>query len=229
MWTRTELKEKAKPAFKANYWVSVLAAIICIIFAGASGSSSRHSSSDATHDIINKGGSAFAFFIAFLAGVTVITALLIVLKIVVVNALIVGAQKVFISNEESDDKTPVSEIGFAFREGYWKNVAVTMFLKDLFTALWTLLFVIPGIIKSYEYRMIPYLLARNPEMSYSDAFAKSKEMMAGQKWNAFILDLSFIGWFLLSGITFGVLGVFYVYPYFYQTSAELFLSLEKMD
>ena len=102
-----------------------------------------------------------------------------------------------------------------------------MFLMDLFTALWTLLFVIPGIIKSYEYKMIPYLLAEDPEMSYQDAFAKSKEMMHGQKWNAFVLDLSFIGWHILSAFTLGILGIFYVMPYYYQTSAELYLTLKN--
>ena len=66
----------------------------------------------------------------------------------------------------------------------------------------------PGIIKSYEYRMIPYILAENPSINWREAFRLSKAMMDGQKWNTFVLDLSFIGWDLLSAVTGGLLGLF---------------------
>ena len=85
-----------------------------------------------------------------------------------------------------------------------------------------LLFIIPGIVKSYEYMMIPYLLAEHPEMTRQEAFAESKQMMDGNKWDAFVLDLSFIGWTLLGVCTFGILLVFYVEPYIYLTRAELY-------
>ncbi len=93
------------------------------------------------------------------------------------------------------------------------NVVLVMFLKNLFTSLWTLLFVIPGIVKHYEYLMIPYILAENPGMDRKEAFQISKRMMDGQKMETFILDLSFIGWILLSAITCGIVGIFYVNPY----------------
>lgn len=225
MWTRKELKEKALPAFKANYWVSVVAALVIGLFAAAGGSSSRHSSSNGTDG--SAIGMAGLYVLAILIAALVAVSVVIVVKILIGNALIVGAQKVFINNETTPDDAQIGKIVFVFSNGYWGNVTLTMFLKDLFTGLWTLLFVIPGIIKSYEYRMIPYLLADNPEMTHQEAFAKSKEMMNGQKWNAFVLDLSFIGWFILTVLTLGILGVFYVYPYFYQTSAELYLTLKE--
>ena len=90
---------------------------------------------------------------------------------------------------------------------YLRNVA-TIFCRDLYTALWTLCLVIPGIVKSYEYKMIPYILAENPRISRKRAFEISKNMMDGEKWNAFVLDLSFIGWNLLSTITFGIVRSF---------------------
>lgn len=77
----------------------------------------------------------------------------------------------------------------------------TLFLMKLYTFLWSLLLIIPGIVKSYEYRMVPYLLADCPDLSTEDAFRISREMMDGEKMNAFILDLSFIGWKILSSIT----------------------------
>ena len=85
-----------------------------------------------------------------------------------------------------------------------------------------LLFIIPGIVKSYEYMMIPYLLAEHPEMTRQEAFAESKQMMDGNKWDAFVLDLSFIGWFILEKISFGLAGLFFVRPYYETVFAELY-------
>jgi hypothetical protein len=91
--------------------------------------------------------------------------------------------------------------------------------------LWTLLFIIPGIVKAYEYRMIPYILAENPHMSRKEVFAASKSMMMGNKWKAFVLDLSFLGWHILSVFTVGILELFYVAPYVYATNAALYEAL----
>ena len=77
-----------------------------------------------------------------------------------------------------------------------------MFLRDLFTALWSLLLVVPGIVKHYEYLMVPYIIAENPAMDYKEAFQISKQMMDGEKMEAFIMDLSFLGWYLLTSCNF---------------------------
>lgn len=106
------------------------------------------------------------------------------------------------------------------------NVA-TIFCRDLYTVLWTLCLIIPGIVKSYEYKMIPYILAENPRISRKRAFEISKNMMDGEKWNAFVLDLSFIGWNLLSTITFGIVGVLYVNPYVNTTWAEFYKVMRE--
>ena len=102
-----------------------------------------------------------------------------------------------------------------------------MFFKDLFTALWSLLLIIPGIIKGYEYCMIPYLLAEDPSISKDDAFAATKQMMDGDKWNTFVLDLSFIGWAFLGVLTCCILNIFYVAPYQNLTNAQLFYALKN--
>ena len=86
----------------------------------------------------------------------------------------------------------------------------------------------PGIIKAYEYRMIPYILAENPDIDTKEAFARSKEMMTGNKWDAFVLDLSFLGWILLSVCTCGILAIFWVNPYMYMTDAELYVALKEI-
>ena len=107
------------------------------------------------------------------------------------------------------------------------NIVSGIFLQNLFIFLWSLLLIIPGIVKSYQYRMIPYLLAEDPNLSFSEATRLSTEMMSGEKRDAFVLDLSFLGWQLLSCITCGILGVFYVNPYVQATNAELYVALKE--
>lgn len=102
-----------------------------------------------------------------------------------------------------------------------------MFFRTLFTFLWSLLFIIPGIVKSYEYMMIPFILADEPTISRKEAFARSKAMMLGNKWNAFVLDLSFLGWLILACFTLGILNIFFVNPYMYLSHAELYHSLKN--
>ena len=109
----------------------------------------------------------------------------------------------------------------------YANGIITMLLRTVFTALWTLLLIIPGIIKSYEYRMIPYILAENPDLEWREVFSISRRMMDGEKWNAFILDLSFLGWAFLSAITLGLVGIFYVNPYKGLTDAALYMALRE--
>ena len=75
------------------------------------------------------------------------------------------------------------------------------FLRILYITLWSLLFVSPGIVKSYAYAMTPFIMAENPEMSANDAITASRELMDGHKGDLFILDLSFIGWGILAAVT----------------------------
>lgn len=86
------------------------------------------------------------------------------------------------------------------------------FLRSLYTALWSLLFIIPGIVKSYAYAMTPFIMAENPEMTASEAITASKEMMNGHKGELFTLDLTFIGWDLLCLLTLNI-GHIWLNPY----------------
>ena len=97
----------------------------------------------------------------------------------------------------------------------------------LFIFLWSLLFVIPGIVKAYSYRMIPYLMAEDSNLSFFEAKDLSRRMMDGHKWNTFILDLSFIPWHILSFLTAGIVGVLYVVPYVEYTDVELYRVLRQ--
>lgn len=101
-----------------------------------------------------------------------------------------------------------------------------MCLMDLKTLLWLFLFIVPGVVKAYEYSMIPYLLAENPNLSASEAFSLSKQMTTGQKMDLFVLDLSFIGWGFLGLICCGI-GLLFVQPYPEATKAEVYLILKQ--
>ena len=156
--------------------------------------------------------------------VLAIVAVALILRALLFNPLEVGGRKFFMENA-CEKKEGIGTMLDGFQNGYYGNVVVAMLVRDVKIFLWSLLLVIPGIIKAYEYRMVPYILAEHPELNYREVLNMSSEMMNGQKMNAFVLDLSFIGWYLLSGITGGIAGIFWVNPYVYATDAELYLEL----
>lgn len=282
MWTRAQVKQRGKFGFRANYWKSVLVAVIisCIAagsfsFGGAGGSSvtddflsdqiskvedhimgwddtdsdddwddddwddddwdddfisgfqqgynSVDGTSDEDFDVIRAGMAALiGFILVFLVIFVVALAIAFTITAFLLNPLELGCKRFFLRNLNM--KAEVKEVCFSFDHSYM-NIVKTLFFRDLYTFLWSLLFIIPGIIKAYEYQMIPYLLAEHPDMPKDQAFAMSRQMMKGQKWKAFVLDLSFLGWSILSLFTLGILGLFYVNPYKYSTKAALYETL----
>lgn len=147
--------------------------------------------------------------------------------IFIANLLIVGVRKLFIENSnESNDKIELKDFTSSFRGHHIVNIAYIMFCRMIFYVLWSLT-IIGVFIKMYEYRMIPFILAEHPEMKRKDVFALSRKMMHGNKWNSFILDISFIGWHLLSIITFGLSSIFYFNSYHLATYTELYNTLKE--
>lgn len=231
MWNRKELKEKGKLAFKANYWWCVLVSVIIMAVTGAAGGSSNSGASGGNDEFAaslqaasSQSGMSIGVVAAVLGILAVGMIIGLLIKLFVCNPIEMGGCRFFLAN--SDGKAQIGDVVAAFKNGY-VNVALTLFLRDLFVSLWSLLLIVPGIIKAYEYRMVPYILAEDPTIDHKEAFAKSKAMMTGQKWNAFVLDLSFIGWGILSTVTCGILGVFYVNPYIFATGAELYKTLKE--
>ena len=98
--------------------------------------------------------------------------------------------------------------------------------RQLFTFLWSMLFIIPGIVKSLAYSMQPYILAECPDVTAKDSLKLSMRMMEGKKMRLFVLGLSFIGWALLSGLTAGILALLYVGPYMQQTMAQFYQEVK---
>ncbi len=224
MWTRAQLKANGKMNFKKNYWPCVVASLV---LAAATGASSGGVSNSASNTVQSEGISGIdpSIIMAILAAISVVLVIAIAIDIFVMNPLEVGAQRFFIVNRQVE-KADLKEIAFAFKNMYM-NVVKTIFLRDIFLFLWSCLFIIPGIVKSYSYRMVPYILAENPEMNSSDAITLSRNMMNGNKWAAFVLDLSFIGWNLLGALLCLIPTVFYVAPYQNATNAELYTAIKE--
>lgn len=207
-------------AFKKNYVSAVVVALLMGIFGTVSGESSARRVSE-NSDIYSGNLFNVGMITGLLAGiVTVVILIVLVAKVFVGNLLKMGGYRFFILNQTA--QPGIGTLLDGFRSGHYVNIVLTMFLRDLFTTLWSLLLVVPGIVKHYEYLMVPYIIAENPAMDYKEAFQISKQMMDGEKMEAFIMDLSFLGWYLLSAVTCGLLAIFYVNPYVQASFAEMY-------
>lgn len=237
MWTRAELKSKAKATMKKGYWKMFLVGLILsFVTGGGGGASGRSGSGNTNINIgdggISEGGQLFTempkylpLIISGVVGFILISILVaIALRIMLGYPLEVGCRKFFI--ETTEHKFDLNNLGYSFKgERYW-DIVRTMLYRGVLIILWGLLLIIPGIIKAYSYRMVPYIIAENPGIGHTRALELSAEMTYGQKMDIFILDLSFIGWYLLGTLLLGI-GVLFVHPYVYGTGAELYRSLKE--
>ena len=227
MWTRKELKDQAKAGLKRNYWKSVIVGfLVTLITAGTAANAGSGSDSGTLSDVfttMTSGEILLAFSVLFSAVVLTlfVSALF---RAMVYNPVKVGVANFFLDGVTDTAEWKSLAVGFAPK---WFANVWALFLRDLFVVLWSLLLVVPGVIKSYEYRLVEYVMAENPGMAAMEAIAKSKALMQGNKWNAFVLDLSFLGWNILNACTFGILGVFYVQPYQMLTNAALYEKLKQ--
>ena len=207
-------------AFKKNYVSAVVVALLMGIFGTVSGESSARRVSE-NSDIYSGNLFNVGMITGLLAGIAKLVILIVlVAKVFVGNLLKMGGYRFFILNQTA--QPGIGTLLDGFRSGHYVNIVLTMFLRDLFTTLWSLLLVVPGIVKHYEYLMVPYIIGENPAMDYKEAFQISKQMMDGEKMEAFIMDLSFLGWYLLSAVTCGLLAIFYVNPYVQASFAEMY-------
>lgn len=152
--------------------------------------------------------------------------LLLLLRIFVRNPILYGGHRFFLSGTEGEVR--FGELWTGFDAGRYTKVVYTMFSKDLSIFLWSLLLLIPGIVKSYEYCMVPYILADEPDLTKDEVMERSKKLTEGHKMEIFVLGLSFLGWHILGSI-FWNLGDIFVEPYVLATEAQLYLKLKELD
>lgn len=233
MWTSRDVKERGKAAFKANYWRSILVGLLLTLLSGGTVYISRGSSQDMQKEVeqikeaagkLTPSQQMMAATIIF-GTISVGMIITILLRIFLYNPLKVGAYGFFKENVLTGGGGSLDALKNGF--GRFGRTFVTLFMQDLFLVLWTLLFIIPGFVKAYSYRMVPYILEDEPDLSAMEVITRSRQIMKGNKWKSFIYDLSFIGWFFLLLITFGLAGVFWVTPYKYNADAALYLEIKK--
>lgn len=217
-WTNGEVKTVGKAAFKRNYWMCVLVGFIYAAITSLSKSPEFvfHPTAFEGKDLLSGAVTIAASYTGFSGPVRIL------LSIFVVSFGVHLCERFMLVNQRK-----TADLNDLWTPDSYLNKVATLFLRDLFTILWTFLFIIPGVIKAYEYRMVTYILADHPEMSWQEVLNRSKEMMRGNKMKAFFLDLSFIGWILLGVLTLGIVYVFYTQPYMMSTGAALYERLRK--
>lgn len=219
MWIRAELKSLAKESLKGNYWKAFLISLVLAFVSNGGGAGNSGNAGDSAGEYIGShpDGTIIIVVIALII-------LAIAFRFLLGYSLEIGSRKYFV--KLSEFKNTDGCYSFAFDSPHYRGIIGSMFIRDIYLLLWTLLFVIPGIIKSYSYLMVPYILTDNPNMGADKAITLSRKMMDGNKADAFVLHLSFIGWYLLGALAF-IIGMFFVNPYFYATEAQLYLALRK--
>ena len=147
--------------------------------------------------------------------------------IVVTGPLLFGLCRVCVNLGKGKQDLDIGEIFVGFKENFTQSFLLYL-LTAIFTFLWALLFIIPGIVKSYAYAMAPYILQDDPTKEWKQCLDESQAMMKGNKWQLFCLDFSFIGWMLLGALCCGV-GVLFVYPYQLAARANFYMALKAMN
>ena len=228
VWIKENSRNRLHAPDRRN---AVLVAFLALLLGGiysSGGSFDFDVNTGSFEQMLNEesGSAEIAYFIMLLLP-TLLFASLIALGIQIFfsNVLAVGTDGWFMCFARGESPSVGTMFGsFKF---YGRALSATL-LVNIYTFLWSLLFVIPGIVKGYAYSMTNYILCNNPNLSASQAIYLSQRLTDGHKGDLFILDLSFFGWNLLNAFTFGLLGIFYLNPYYQTARAGAYLSLKQM-
>lgn len=198
MLKNCELRAAARQALKEKWGMAAIASLVyIIILAGVDG--------------ILAGVDGGIRFIGLL------------IAILILPPLMYGFYVLFLRSFRGEE-LKVEKLFDGFKE--YGRILGTLILVKVYTALWSLLLIVPGVIKGYSYALTPYILLDEPELSFNAAIEKSMALMKGQKMKLFLLDLSFIGWFILALITFCI-GFIWLNPYVLTAHAAFYEELKK--
>ena len=228
MWSIRDIRKKGKSAFKRNYWRSVVVAALMFLLTSVSLALIRMRSKSILQNVgFEPLHEMTPNEILIIAGIVIVGYMSIIVfavlvKIICFNALEAGGCLFFRNNvEEGTAKLTLIREGFAD----YAHVFVTLFLRDVFWVFWLCLGFFPGLVKGYSYKMVPYIVKEYPDLSEIEVITLSRRMMDGNKWRAFLLDLTFLGWLFAGVITYGIVVVLWTLPYYENTMAALYLEL----
>ena len=208
-----DFRQAARSALSGKWGIAVLAGFIASLLSGTGISTGSFSFNFSEEDLSYVENIEDPETVGVLIGILVaVFSVAFVIGIVMffIGSIVEVGYNRFNLNLVDGEEVKVGQVVSFF--SHWTKAIATTFLRWLYTFLWSLLFLIPGIIASYSYSMATYILAENPDMKAGEALRLSKEMMRGNKWRLFCLELSFIGWALLCGLTLGI-GTLWLIPY----------------
>ena len=252
MWTRAELKFRAKNNIRKYFWPALAVSMINSLFNGNRGSNgsngvqtgvnisqeynfnvSEGMNGDlgslisevphAAEEMIDSFDSTTISIL--LIGILIGGAIALAIGVFAAPVIEVGKNRFYMESRQRGRAAGINCMIWGFKNDYL-NIIWTMLVRNIIVILGTLCFVIPGIYFAYCYHMVPYILAENPDMRTSDVLRMSKDMMEGHKFNTWVLRFSFIGWWILGALACGV-GTYLVFPYYDGTLAELYAVLRN--
>lgn len=249
-WTRAELKSRAKNCLRIYYWPAFGVSLVSMILTGGmtqtgSGIGAVGVAEGGAYSIAGlsmAGLSAIdmtSVLFMFSVSLFIASGIFMVIQTFFGNIISVGTCRFYMESRVNQCSAGIGRMFWGFTCGHYLNEVKIMFFMTIKIFLWSLLLIVPGVIKSYEYRLVPYILSENPGIDSKEAFAMSKSLMDGNKWEVFVLDLSFFGWALLASLIavvlermvffnflsmglLAMLPVCFLAPYISATNAELY-------
>ena len=216
-----DFKKTALNALKGKWGLAVLTGLVAVLLTGDSLINFNIPESIRNGDIGMRYGMPHIGYeiLMFASGFVIAYAILI---LIVKGITEIGYSK-FNLNLIRGENPQFTDI-FSYYSYIFKGIGLTV-IRGIFVFLWSLLFVIPGIVAVYRYAMMPYIIAEDPDIPIMEAMRKSKEMMYGNKGRLFCLHLSFIGWAILAALTAGI-GLLWLNPYIAASEASFYESLK---
>ncbi len=231
-----DFRQIARDALSGKWTIAVLVGLVAMLLGGAGsggpelklnidGSGAHANFEFAGQTIYSIGGGLNSDIGAFLVGsaIYIIIAAVVMAVVYFVLGSIISVGYARFNLDLADRGNPAFETLFGYFS-YWKTAAVSKLLQSVYVLLWSLLFIIPGILAAYSYAMTEFILAENPDLTASEAIAQSKEMMYGNRWRLFCLHFSFIGWDILSSLTLGI-GNLWLRPYKQAANAAFYREI----
>ena len=223
MFPRAQLKAFARQRLQFDRGNAIVVALLASLLGGvSSGGVDFINIEGPTVNVNMNSFNEFSSLLYIILSVVVIAALL--FGIFVGNVVAVGLHGWFLRYQRGE-AVKIGELFAGFR--IYKPALCTRLLTDIYTFLWSLLFIIPGIVKGYAYSMANYIIYENPNLSANQAIRMSEKMTDGYKGELFVLELSWIGWGFLNAFTLGILGIVYVNPYMFTTHAAAYEYLKQ--
>lgn len=231
-----DFRRSAREGLSGKWLLAVLVGLVAMLLGGAGSggpevklnldANGAHASFEyAGQTIFSTGGGLNSEIGTFLVGsaiyITMVAVVMTVVYFVLGSIVSVGYARFNLDLVDHGDPSFETLFGYV---SYWKTTTVARLLQSLYILLWSLLFVIPGIIATYSYAMTEFILAEHPGLSADEAITRSKEMMSGNRWRLFCLHISFIGWDILSSLTLGI-GNLWLRPYKHAAEAAFYREI----